>query len=65
MSSQALNKEDDWTGLTDARARRLRQNRLNKRAWRKSSTRPYFSPHMTSSEFIDCCQINYLEMRAM
>ncbi|KAH8778333.1 hypothetical protein F5882DRAFT_440593 [Hyaloscypha sp. PMI_1271] len=30
----AVNKEDDWTGLTDAAARRKRQNRLNVRAYR-------------------------------
>jgi hypothetical protein len=32
---QAVNREDDWTGLADAAARRKRQNRLNVRAYRK------------------------------
>jgi hypothetical protein len=32
---KAVDKEDDWTGLTDATARRKRQNRLNVRAYRK------------------------------
>ena len=32
---KAVDKEDDWTGLTDAAARRKRQNRLNVRAYRK------------------------------
>ena len=32
--SKAVDKEDDWTGLTDASARRRRQNRLNVRAYR-------------------------------
>jgi len=32
---KAVNREDDWTGLTDAAARRKRQNRLNVRAYRK------------------------------
>jgi hypothetical protein len=32
---KAVDKEDDWTGLTDAAARRKRQNRLNVRAHRK------------------------------
>jgi hypothetical protein len=32
---KALDNEDDWTGLTDAAARRKRQNRLNVRAYRK------------------------------
>jgi hypothetical protein len=32
---QAQDREDDWTGLTDAKARRKRQNRLNQRAYRK------------------------------
>jgi len=30
---QAQDKEDDWTGLADATARRKRQNRLNQRAY--------------------------------
>jgi hypothetical protein len=34
-SRQAKNREDDWTGLTDAAARRKRQNRLNVRAHRR------------------------------
>jgi len=28
-------QEDDWTGKTDAAARRKLQNRLNQRIWRK------------------------------
>jgi hypothetical protein len=28
-------QEDDWTGRTDAAARRKLQNRLNQRIWRK------------------------------
>jgi len=32
---QAIDREDDWTGLTDAASRRKRQNRLNVRAYRK------------------------------
>ncbi|CAM1511641.1 Fc.00g091540.m01.CDS01 [Cosmosporella sp. VM-42] len=33
--AEAVDKEDDWTGLTDAAARRRRQNRLNVRAYRR------------------------------
>ncbi|KAH8690000.1 hypothetical protein BGW36DRAFT_390057 [Talaromyces proteolyticus] len=33
--AEAIYREDDWTGLTDAAARRKRQNRLNVRAYRK------------------------------
>ncbi|CZR69329.1 uncharacterized protein PAC_19229 [Phialocephala subalpina] len=33
--AEAVAKEDDWTGLTDAAARRKRQNRLNVRAFRR------------------------------
>ncbi|KAE8454215.1 hypothetical protein EG329_005140 [Mollisiaceae sp. DMI_Dod_QoI] len=33
--AEAVNKEDDWTGLTDAAARRKKQNRLNVRAHRR------------------------------
>jgi hypothetical protein len=28
-------QDDDWTGRTDAKARRKLQNRLNQRIWRK------------------------------
>ncbi|KAE9375049.1 hypothetical protein N431DRAFT_544159 [Stipitochalara longipes BDJ] len=34
----AVDREDDWTGLTDAAARRKRQNRLNVRAYRRRKT---------------------------
>ncbi|KAF4631733.1 hypothetical protein G7Y89_g6393 [Cudoniella acicularis] len=33
--AEAVDKEDDWTGVTDAAARRKRQNRLNVRAYRR------------------------------
>ncbi|EEA19245.1 hypothetical protein TMatcc_010199 [Talaromyces marneffei ATCC 18224] len=33
--AEALNDQDDWTGLTDAVSRRKRQNRLNIRAYRR------------------------------
>ena len=32
---QAISKEDDWTGTTDAAARRKVQTRLNTRAYRE------------------------------
>lgn len=32
---EVVNADDDWTGLTNAAARRKRQNRLNVRAYRK------------------------------
>lgn len=32
---QALDKEDDWTGIKDAKSRRKIQNRLNVRAYRQ------------------------------
>ncbi|RFU26827.1 hypothetical protein B7463_g9509, partial [Scytalidium lignicola] len=32
---EAQHREDDWTGLTDATARRKRQNRLHQRAYRR------------------------------
>jgi hypothetical protein len=32
-----VDSDDDWTGLTDAKSRRKRQNRLNVRAHSKSS----------------------------
>ena len=32
---QAIDREDDWTGVTDAGSRRKKQTRLNTRAWRK------------------------------
>jgi hypothetical protein len=34
-SEKAMVNDDNWTGLTDAQARRRRQNRLNQRARRK------------------------------
>lgn len=34
---QAVDSEDDWTGVTDGAARRKRQNRLNVRAYRKQN----------------------------
>ncbi|KAJ3552688.1 hypothetical protein NPX13_g11055 [Xylaria arbuscula] len=33
--AEAIRKEDDWTGTTDAAARRRAQTRLNTRAYRK------------------------------
>ncbi|TLD12965.1 uncharacterized protein PgNI_02648 [Pyricularia grisea] len=33
--AEAINREDDWTGTTDAAARRRAQTRLNTRAYRK------------------------------
>ncbi|KAJ3540351.1 hypothetical protein NM208_g5099 [Fusarium decemcellulare] len=33
--SEALDEEDDWSGVTDAASRRRLQNRLNVRAWRR------------------------------
>lgn len=33
--AEAVDSQDDWTGLTDPAARRKRQNRLNVRAHRK------------------------------
>lgn len=35
--AQAINREDDWTGTTDAAARRRAQTRLNTRAYRKQT----------------------------
>ncbi|MCJ1452910.1 hypothetical protein MMC28_003255 [Mycoblastus sanguinarius] len=35
LAEQAVDREDDWTGLTDAASRRKRQNRLNVRAHRR------------------------------
>ncbi|KAL6885719.1 hypothetical protein GGI43DRAFT_432396 [Trichoderma evansii] len=35
LLAEALGDDDDWTGLTDAAARRKRQNRLNVRAYRR------------------------------
>lgn len=34
-SKQVIDEEDDWTGITDPKARKKRQNRLNVRAYRK------------------------------
>ncbi len=34
--AEAVDPDDDWTGLTDAAIRRKRQNRLNVRAYSKS-----------------------------
>jgi hypothetical protein len=34
---QAVDSEDDWTGITDGATRRKKQNRLNVRAYRKSN----------------------------
>ena len=43
---KAVDERDDWRGLTDTKARRKRQNRLNQRAYSKllsvDSTRPLF-----------------------
>jgi hypothetical protein len=33
--AEAMDKEDDWTGITDIVARRKKQNRLNVRAFRE------------------------------
>ncbi|KAF5004150.1 hypothetical protein FDECE_9364 [Fusarium decemcellulare] len=33
--SEAIDEEDDWSGVTDAASRRRLQNRLNVRAWRR------------------------------
>ena len=38
--AEAINRDDDWTGLTDATLRRKRQNRLNVRAYRGSILNP-------------------------
>lgn len=35
MSVQVLGEKDEWAGLSDAKERRKRQNRINKRAARK------------------------------
>jgi hypothetical protein len=46
------NRDDDWTGLTDAAARRKRQNRLNVRAHRTSASStcpPITLPHYTQA----------------
>ena len=32
---EAVNEDDDWTGLTNAALRRTKQNRLNLRAYRR------------------------------
>ena len=37
-TQQAVDSEDDWTGVTSAASRRKRQNRLNVRAYRESKT---------------------------
>jgi hypothetical protein len=42
--SNLVHSDDDWTGLTDAAARRKRQNRLNVRAHRTFSSSINMSP---------------------
>ncbi|KAL3467693.1 hypothetical protein BJX64DRAFT_283160 [Aspergillus heterothallicus] len=41
----AVEHDDNWTGLTDARARRRRQNRLNQRAHRRRKEQALASQH--------------------
>ncbi|KAF2030691.1 hypothetical protein EK21DRAFT_100352 [Setomelanomma holmii] len=52
-AAPCFNADDDWTGLTDAAARRKRQNRLNVRAYRnrpaQAQTSP-FAPHWVEKE---------------
>ena len=43
MSLQVRADDDDWTGLTDPKERRKRQNRLHARAWRKWQPQSCFS----------------------
>jgi len=38
QQTEVRRQEDDWTGKTDAAARRKLQNRLNQRIWRKRCT---------------------------
>ncbi|KAF8860431.1 hypothetical protein BDZ45DRAFT_800797 [Acephala macrosclerotiorum] len=45
--TEAVDKEDNWTGLTDAAARRKRQNRLNVRAFLTGLRRPHKYPKHT------------------
>jgi hypothetical protein len=46
---QAKGREDDWTGTTDAAARRKAQTRLNTRAYRKSQDLVYSDPLWSKS----------------
>ncbi|TGO61484.1 hypothetical protein BCON_0027g00730 [Botryotinia convoluta] len=49
--TEAKKDEDDWTGTTDAKERRKRQNRLNIRAFKKKCSRP--SPLQIPWPFLD------------
>ena len=54
---EAVDKEDDWTGLTDAAARRKRQNRLNVRAYSKWSQIKLL-PIAETPEYHRLCRLN-------